>query len=700
MEFSLSKKITGITFATIALGFLSMFFLNQFVFAADPPGAPTLSSVVAGNGQVDVTWTAPKNDGGSAVTNYYIKHVAGKNTVIVNTKASKAGTYTVTGLTNGTEYTFSVAAENAIGTGVYSATQTATPVAAGSAPDAPTLESAVAGDRSVALVWDAPENDGGSAITGYIVSYTPSGGDSTAVTLGNIKAYSIRDLVNNTQYTLSVKAVNSVGVSASSNALKATPQASATVPGTPTSFTATPSNGQILYNWDRPESDGGSAVTGYTLSYTPNGGDEVVVNLGLVTEYTVTGLTNGLPYSSKIRAVNLEGSGAYTTPTVQTPFTTPDTPTEISATSGDTSIALSWTAPSSNGSSITSYTILYTNKGTSESNEIETGDAETSYLLEGLINGVDYQITIQAENGAGLGSASSPVTSAPDAGADPAIVGLPEVTPANTTATVVWETTKATSTKVLFGLLDIAKETTELNKVTRTTRHTTVLENLIPCTTYSFKVYSKDALENTVTSGEQTFTTTGCEGDSDVEVVQRKNVVVADGAELDFRSTDIKSKLTIPKNVTCECSEMVVQAKKLLKESVERVVGAPNIKNWVSSHVYKFTAYKDENETIDGFEKDVLVSIDYTAEEIQGINRDTLAIYHYEENDEQWHILDNCTNEFNEITQTGTISCYTDDFSTFVLASDVQHGIAATAPGELEHTMFERIQKFFRNIFK
>jgi hypothetical protein len=696
MTYSITKK----TFFFVAFALLGSFTLFAAIAWAKgtAPAAPTLSSVVAGDSEVDVTWTAPKSDGGSPITDYLIKYVNKGTTKTVSTKTSKAGTYTVTGLTNGVTYTFSVAAVNAVGTGTYSSTQDATPAAAATAPDAPTLDSATASDGEVVLVW-TPGDDGGSAITGYGIAYSAEGGGSTNVPVGAVTTYTVDGLTNDIEYTFSLKATNTVGTSGSSNALTATPVAAATVPGTPRSLTATPSDGQMVYTWLAPADDGGSDITGYTLSYTPYRGDEVVVDLGLVTEYTATGLTNGLAYTSKVRAVNAEGVGPYSSSLEKTPFTTPDIPTGLAITAGDGSLALTWTGPSSNGSTITNYIVSYTNKGTSESAQVETGSGSNSYLLTGLTNGVDYQVSIQAENSAGLGSATSNVTAAPDAGADPAIVGLPEVTAADTTAKVVWETTKAMSTKALFGLLEIARETTEINKVTRTTTHTAVIENLIPCTTYSFKVYSKDALENTVTSSEQTFTTTGCEGGSDVEVVQRNTITVADGGLLDFTSTDIKSKLTIPRDVTCACSEMVVQAKKLLKESVENVIGAPNAKNWIDRHVYKFTAYKDENEVIEGFDKDVLVTIDYTLDDIVGIDRDTLAIYHYEENEEEWHVLDNCTNVFNEITQTGTISCYTDDFSTFVLASDIEHGVAVTAPNEVEHSIFERLQDFFKSIF-
>src|SRR5688500_6245644 len=79
---------------------------------ATAPNAPTNVRATAGDAQATVTWQAPKKNGGSAITAYRVVTSPGGVTVTVGASPTSA---TVNGLTNGTTYTFTVYARNAIG---------------------------------------------------------------------------------------------------------------------------------------------------------------------------------------------------------------------------------------------------------------------------------------------------------------------------------------------------------------------------------------------------------------------------------------------------------------------------------------------------------------------------------------------------------------------------------------------------------
>jgi hypothetical protein len=183
-----------------------------------PPSAPMAPTIIrnatAGNGKAMVSWNAPLHDNGSPVTGYVVTPYVGFYPLPSTTFGSTATTQTVTGLTNGTQYRFRVQAVNAIGTGAFS-TVTNPVVPAPTAPTAPTIIlNATAGTQQATVSWTAPSDDGGSPITGYVV--TPYVGyiehpsttfSSTATT------QTVTGLISGKTYRFRVRAINAVGTS-------------------------------------------------------------------------------------------------------------------------------------------------------------------------------------------------------------------------------------------------------------------------------------------------------------------------------------------------------------------------------------------------------------------------------------------------------------------------------------------------------
>jgi len=183
-------------------------------------------------------------------------------------------------------------------------------------------------------------------------------------------------------------------------------------PDAPTAPTATAGNAQATVSFSAPAFNGGSAITGYTVTSSPAGGTDI--NAGTTaTTHTITGLTNGSAYTFTVSATNAIGTGADSTPSSPvTPITVPGAPTGVSATAGNAQATVYFTAPASDGGSgITSFTV------TSSSGLTATGNA-SPITFTGLTNGTTYTFTVRANNVAGPGavSASASVTPIQKAG--------------------------------------------------------------------------------------------------------------------------------------------------------------------------------------------------------------------------------------------------------------------------------------------
>lgn len=136
---------------------------------AQVPGVPLVTSVLARDKSLNVSWAPPSDNGGSALTGYAVTAADGAQSVTV-TAAASAGSATVTGLTNGTSYTVSVVAVNSVGNSPV-ATGSGTPRAT-YAPSAPGGLTVIPdGKGRLVASWTAPADNGGSAVSAYTVSY-------------------------------------------------------------------------------------------------------------------------------------------------------------------------------------------------------------------------------------------------------------------------------------------------------------------------------------------------------------------------------------------------------------------------------------------------------------------------------------------------------------------------------------------------
>ena len=260
--------------------------------AAALPGIPGGVTATAGNGQATVAFLAPASD--SAITSYTVTAAPGGATGY-----GAAGQITVTGLTNGIPYSFSVAATNSTGMGLLSsASNSVTPF---TLPTAPTGVKAVpAGDGQAAVSFALPADNGGSTITRFTVWSVPGNLTTTA----NSSPVQVNGLTNGTSYTFTVTATNAAGIGPASDASNRV--IVLTVPGAPTSVNAAPGSNQATITFSPPANDNSSAITSYTVTSSPG----EISATGAGSPIVVTGLSNGTSYTFTVIATNLIGSGS------------------------------------------------------------------------------------------------------------------------------------------------------------------------------------------------------------------------------------------------------------------------------------------------------------------------------------------------------------------------------------------------------
>jgi hypothetical protein len=210
------------------------------IFVPVAPGVPTGVSATAGNAQATVSFTAPLFSGGSAITGYT---VTSNPTGGVDSNAGTTGlSHLVTGLANGTAYTFTVTATNGIVGSPSAASGAVTP---GTVPGAPVIGAATAGNGQATVTFTAPGSDGGSAITGYTVTSNPAGGvDSNAGTTG--LSHLVTGLTNGTSYTFTVTATNAAGTSAPSTASSGVVPVAPVAPEAPHDGIINPASGKTV----------------------------------------------------------------------------------------------------------------------------------------------------------------------------------------------------------------------------------------------------------------------------------------------------------------------------------------------------------------------------------------------------------------------------------------------------------------------
>lgn len=380
------------------------------------PGVPTGLTATSSTGAILLSWTAPANTGGTPITGYNIYDASGNiynsstnafvsDTGLITTTSNL--TINITGLTDGSTYTFSIKAVNLAGL--------SSAVSFGSItlglPTAPLNFSGVSANTQITFSWQVPTSNGGSPITGYKIADSTDaivydGTGNTAITT------TITGLTNGTSYIYKISALNSRGASSYSAPITII----AGLPATPTGFSAVAGDKSVTLSWSA-SSGNGSSIVGYrvflssgvlyeadgTTVFTPagplyNSSSALVVDTSTVYS-TTSGLTitlssnfnNGVQYTFAVYGANTYGQSSLPTFVSVTPGL-PDTPSNLTASTGNGLVSLSWTAPSS-GPTPSSYLISY------PSTTVTTNS--TNAVINNLTNGSPYTFKVNSVNANG-----------------------------------------------------------------------------------------------------------------------------------------------------------------------------------------------------------------------------------------------------------------------------------------------------------
>lgn len=388
------------------------------------PDAPINLVARPASTQVSLAWDAPASDGGGPITDYVIYYKVGSSWVPLVDGTSTNTSAIVTGLTNGSTYSFKVAAVNSAGQGAFCASIDAVPA---TVPNSPTDLAATSGS-SANLTWTAPTDDGGSTIIDYVIQFKLTSDASWTDFVDGVSdatGATVTDLDPAETYDFQVFAVNAIGNGAavSTVTLNAVGQAEA-----------------LSLSW--AANNDGVTIINHIVEYRVQGDTSWLQVDTFSTERSaiLSGLTNGTPYEIRVARIANQGSGpvvsSYTSAVLGTPVAAPNAPT-ITATAGAAQVSLSWTLPSGNGADILDYVIQYRVVG--QASWITWVDGvstlRTSVVI-GLVNGTTYEFQVAAENSVGTGLYSGIATAKPRTTPGPTS-GL-EVTATGTTLIATW----------------------------------------------------------------------------------------------------------------------------------------------------------------------------------------------------------------------------------------------------------------------
>lgn len=396
------------------------------------PGAPLdVRASSNANAQSVVTWNAPTSNGGGTIYNYTVSatdvtvpsrggetcNATGTTVVTVPSSGVIPTTCTVTGLTNGDQYTFAVSALNVVGTGPAAVSNAARPA---TAPQAPTITKVVLSGADATVSWSAPVNDGGTPVASYRVTASPGG--AFCHVPRSMTSCRIGGLQSGVRYTFTMTATNAAGTSPSS-APSAAGQTTA-LPGAPFITSKSVAGSIVTIRWRPPVSSGGSALVGYDVYVGTSASHAILRPLVPVRAtqlaYSFRG-TAGQTYFVIVRAVNGSGIGPFSNQVAAVAgrnstggtqrLTLPGSPLITSSSVTGPYVTIRWQPPASNGGERLAGYALYIGtspNGAASRPLVPVAFNQFSFTFRGVPGRISYAV-VRAVNSVGTGPFSNQI---------------------------------------------------------------------------------------------------------------------------------------------------------------------------------------------------------------------------------------------------------------------------------------------------
>ncbi|XP_072023881.1 uncharacterized protein [Amphiura filiformis] len=386
---------------------------NTKINKPDAPSRPKVGN--QGVKKVGITWSPGQNDGGSPVTGYIIKKRQNTSTwALVDDKVTDTSYSATSDITAGIRYQFQILAVNEEGISKPSdPSDVVVPYDKPSKPGKP-VGNITDNKTSIKITWSAPENNGGSPVTGYVIEQCRGSENWVKVNKQKVTElhYTKEDVEAGTQYKFRVYAENVGGCSDPSQPSEVI--AVVDKPDAP----SRPKVGnegvkKVGITWSPGQNDGGSPVTGYIIKKRQNTSTWVLVDDKVTdTSYSTSDITAGIRYQFQILAVNEEGISKPSDPSdVVVPYDKPSKPGKPvgNITDNKTSIKITWSAPENNGGSpVTGYVIEQCRGSENWVKVNKQKVTEPSYTTIPLETGTQYQFRVYAENVGGRSEPSQP----------------------------------------------------------------------------------------------------------------------------------------------------------------------------------------------------------------------------------------------------------------------------------------------------